>query len=1050
MSQATDSQERTAALQAEKAAFAGLSKGQLELVHSLTSADNAWKKFVSSNTDGVAKIIAQGIGLLPRIFQLIQPFLAPTEKALSGFISDLSRAIAPAQQFTKSMREFAEHSNVKLTSQPGGLAQFLGVMAKEAGPSITKILKAIENLAGGIGHLLVTFAPFAQVVLTGLDKMTAGFDRWAGGLSKTKGFAEFMTMVKTQGPTIVKTLENLVTVAGYFIKDMAGSASNMLWLKVIPQLSTLAAAFMKTHSGMVEFAMNAMLVGESGKKAFSMLSSGYSTISGTAKNLNNLAKGFNDAKKAADKATGPWGTAGGKLKSAMTGVPFKNFISGFKDADKAAEESSGKMGTFGGAVKKALSFPTVQLGNLKKGMTDAEYAASDASGMMGTLGGNITKMVEAIKGWTIWSKIAAAAQKVWTGIQWAFNAAMDAMPIIAIVAAIALLVAGIIYAYIHFKTFRDVVNDIGRVLRTGFFDALHAVEKAVSEVVDFVKAHWPLLVTIILGPIAIIAALVYTHWDQIKRFVTVAVDAIVSFIKQHWPLLIGIIFGPLGVIVALVATHWNTITSLFSRGVSAVISFLKRLPGEIISLFANAGTWLIHAGEAIVSGLIHGIESMAGGAIHAVEGLGGDIKGAFMGAIHALSPSKDFANIGEMITAGLTLGINSTGQQAIDEARMLGKLVTAAAFTGGITAAQEKSLRSSITSALATALKGGVQDALASGAIGKIGPAALKMLQTIWDAAKGGDIDTSQASAMAVWVKADNVRLQTLAKARNKIAGEIAAAKQYAAGVTSSAESTYSISAAAGTGTTPASINSIISTLQGDASKIRKFKVNLTKLAKEGLNKAYLGQIIAMGPDQGGPLAAELAAANLDQIKQINAAQSSVSTASKFLGQSSADIMYDSGAQAGKGFLSGLKAQESAITKVMQQIARSMVATLRKELGIASPSRVMMQHGMMAAEGFAQGLESGVSRVTQASSLLASAASSGAASARNRSSIAGGSSQSITINLRNEVIGKMNEKEVWSALQQQTFRYNIRNTGVVTGAVRPGAVRPGALWLFLS
>jgi hypothetical protein len=55
-------------------------------------------------------------------------------------------------------------------------------------------------------------------------------------------------------------------------------------------------------------------------------------------------------------------------------------------------------------------------------------------------------------------KIAMLATKVWTGIQIAFNAVLDANPIALIVLGIAALAAGIIYAYQHSDTFRSVVD----------------------------------------------------------------------------------------------------------------------------------------------------------------------------------------------------------------------------------------------------------------------------------------------------------------------------------------------------------------------------------------------------------------------------------------------------------------------------------------------------------------------------------------------------------------------------------------------------------------
>jgi hypothetical protein len=58
------------------------------------------------------------------------------------------------------------------------------------------------------------------------------------------------------------------------------------------------------------------------------------------------------------------------------------------------------------------------------------------------------------------SKVAAAATKVWAGVQWLLNAALTANPIGLVIAAIALLVAGIVLAYKKSETFRRIVHAV--------------------------------------------------------------------------------------------------------------------------------------------------------------------------------------------------------------------------------------------------------------------------------------------------------------------------------------------------------------------------------------------------------------------------------------------------------------------------------------------------------------------------------------------------------------------------------------------------------------
>ncbi len=125
----------------------------------------------------------------------------------------------------------------------------------------------------------------------------------------------------------------------------------------------------------------------------------------------------------------------------------------------------------------------------------------------------------ALKDAAIGAKIAAiagaAASKVAAAAQWLWNVAMDANPIGLVVIAIAALVGAIIYAYTHFKWFRDFVQAVWRDIRAWTADAWHFILGAVRAAWDWIKQNWPLLLGIITGPIGLAAALIFKYWDKI-------------------------------------------------------------------------------------------------------------------------------------------------------------------------------------------------------------------------------------------------------------------------------------------------------------------------------------------------------------------------------------------------------------------------------------------------------------------------------------------------------------------------------------------------------
>jgi hypothetical protein len=376
--------------------------------------------------------------------------------------------------------------------------------------------------------------------------------------------------------------------------------------------------------------------------------------------------------------------------------------------------------------------------------------------------------------------------------------------------------------------------------------------------------------------------------------------------------------------------------------VDKVIAWFEALPGRLRHETAHFGDLLVSAGSSLVDGLVHGIEAKADALKHEVYHLGDNVKGWIKDAWGMASPSKVFARIGANIPFSLGLGITQSSASVLSKASTLAKSITNAVISGSITRSQAGQLGAALGAAMHAALRQSIGQALGPAlqqelaVTGKSTKATLAALVQIWDAEKGGLISFSEASSLAKWVKADNLRLQTLARARSRIANEILAAKALASGTASATEGAYNLTSAAGSGSAPASAKNIISTLQGDVSKIRKFAVNIRKLAREGLNKSYLSQLIAMGPDGGGALAAELVAAGMGDIRQINAAERQITAASNQLGDASVSAIYTAGKKSGSAFVKTLEQQQKDINAVMAAAARHMVAELRKDLGASA------------------------------------------------------------------------------------------------------------------
>lgn len=80
-------------------------------------------------------------------------------------------------------------------------------------------------------------------------------------------------------------------------------------------------------------------------------------------------------------------------------------------------------------------------------------------------------------------RAVAVATRTWAAVQWVLNAALTANPIGLVVAAIALLIAGIVLAYRRSESFRNIVDAVGRVGVAAF----RSVVNWIGNVIDWIK-----------------------------------------------------------------------------------------------------------------------------------------------------------------------------------------------------------------------------------------------------------------------------------------------------------------------------------------------------------------------------------------------------------------------------------------------------------------------------------------------------------------------------------------------------------------------------------
>jgi TP901 family phage tail tape measure protein len=626
----------------------------------------------------------------------------------------------------------------------------------------------------------------------------------------------------------------------------------------------------------------------------------------------------------------------------------------------------------------------------------------------------------------------AAAFRVVAAAEAVFNAVTDANPVMLVIIAVIALTAALYELYKHSQLVRAIVADVGRSFASSWQAAMHGADAVIRWFVngplafiksqiavfrqwwaqngkeveqvwrgvwgairDIAAASWKAVSAVVQAGLTVLLGVWKAAWGLVRDSAVMAWNVIKAVIQAGTRVVLDIISVFLDVITGHWSKAWHDIGRLFSDALQAIAS--------IAGAFASGALTLLEdAGRNIVQGLINGIKSMAGAVMSAIGSIGAGIKGAFASVLHIASPSRVTYELGVMTGQGLAEGLAYSSRGAYDQAKKTAQNV-------GVL----------LSSDLAAGLEGTAAQARA---------AIARMTAAVTQEMNAGFVSEGQASSLVNYLQRDNSRLQSLAAQRSSIAKTIAAARSYAASTAGSTEQALGLMSAAGS--TPLTAGDIATALRQDVSQITAFKNNIAKLAKMGLNKAYISELIQAGPVQGGQAAAELASGSWADIRAVNSAEHQIAAASTHLGYTAAEAMYDSGRQAGKGFLSGLEAQEKAVEKMMARIAQAAVQAMKRELKIRSPSEVFVGHGRQVVSGFVLGIEDGgEARVASAVKGLATAA---AMPYGGFSGTGAGSGAGTTLNINVHVDGFVGSNqqlagEIFTVFQAESLRNNRRN-----------------------
>ena len=156
-----------------------------------------------------------------------------------------------------------------------------------------------------------------------------------------------------------------------------------------------------------------------------------------------------------------------------------------------------------------------------------------------------------------------------------------------------------------FQTLGSTVSAVFSAIMTVISGALTFIQGLIQTVGALISGDWS-------GVWSGIQTMFSGVWTAIQGIISGVVSAISGILSAWLQMVSGLFSAAWSSLTSLVSSAWSGITSAISSGVSSAVSYVQQLPSRIMSVFSNAGSWLISAGRSIIDGFINGIKSAFG------------------------------------------------------------------------------------------------------------------------------------------------------------------------------------------------------------------------------------------------------------------------------------------------------------------------------------------------------------------------------------------------------------------------------------------------------
>lgn len=276
-------------------------------------------------------------------------------------------------------------------------------------------------------------------------------------------------------------------------------------------------------------------------------------------------------------------------------------------------------------------------------LVGALTAAADLVGWFTSLNGGaevlavgVGALVVGIGAYKLIMGTISAVTKGWAIAQGILNAVMAINPIFLIIAAIALLVAGIVLLVMNWDKVVGFLKGIWQGFVDWFLGVMDGFLGFIAPVWENIKniiaVAWAVIVTVVTTYINIVLTIIRAVWETIKVVFSTACEVIKTIIATALSIIIAVFTGNFGAIGALIASAWVKITGLFSGAFAKIGSIVSGAWSTISGLFTNAvngikgmlsGAWqaITNTVKNVWNGIIGFFQSIPGRIISAIASL---------------------------------------------------------------------------------------------------------------------------------------------------------------------------------------------------------------------------------------------------------------------------------------------------------------------------------------------------------------------------------------------------------------------------------------------